>query len=168
MLKNTLLKSLTLIAGLILCQSCPSAIYDPHFEGGMWGWWELEEVVTVQGVGTPVSKLGYSQHIERKYLGGPAPRNPTGVTNEIDSVTIYRNRQVILQSRVANRISVDSKDLQVVYQLTNGLYYKVKIIGVDGPGNDKLWVSELVKSVDEIDKAATFRYVRTDKGKKPW
>ncbi len=137
----------------------------------MGGGWLLDEVVTAQGVSTSATKLGYSQYMERKYDGWVVRAGNTQRT-EIDSVTIYRDKQIVFQSRMAQRVRVDVEGQYVVYQLTNGQYYKVHLIFVegidDGTGNDKLWVSELVNSPAEINAAATYRYTRTNMGKRPW
>jgi len=65
------------------------------------------------------------------------------------------------------------KETKCVLSLVrNNKFYRIRIIPVDGPedgtGNYQLLVSVFVDHVNDLDKSAADKYVRTNLGKRPW
>lgn len=139
---------------------------DKEFPSMTWGGWALQGA-TIRPGGTAV---GGDLYLERNYKGYVV--TGTAGTIEIDSVLLFRNRQLVFAGQVTKVISRDVKQQKIVYQLTNNQYYSVQFFGVDGPedgtGNDQLLVSDFVNSAAALDKATIYNYVRTNFGKRPW
>ena len=156
-----------MVIGILCAYSCEQEdAVDKEFPSMTWGGWALQGEAAQPGGTTSVGDW----YLERNYKGYVI----TGIagTTEIDSVLIFKNRQLVFAGQVAKVINRDVKQQKIVYQLTNNQYYSVQFVGVDGPedgtGNDQLLVSNFVDSREELNKAITHRYVRTNSGKRPW
>lgn len=160
---------LLLIVISVAGQSCGRNDYgkiDQEFETITWGGWALQGADIKPG-GTAV---GDDQYLERTYKGYVITGNAQ--TTDIDSVVLYRKRQIVFAGQVAEEISKDASQRKIIYRLTNDKYYWIQLIPIDGPedgtGNDQLLVSDFVNTRQELDKATVYRYVRTNLGKRPW
>jgi hypothetical protein len=164
------LVSLFLLATLsVVAQSCGPYEYgkiDHEYEVRTWGGWQLISM----SAPSPTTPLEEDQYLERNYKGFQIKNHRE--TIEIDSVLLFRKRQLIFEDRVAEELSKDAVNQKIVYRLTSGKYYWIKLLPVDGPedgtGNDQLLVSDFVDNYQDLDKAVVYTYVRTNYGKRPW
>jgi len=163
---NSLLFSLVI---LIVTQACNqnNKMIDNEFETRYWGGWVLMQENLIP---PSAANNGGDIYLERNYKGWMVSGNLQ--TTEIDSVVLYQNKKVIFADRVAEKVSKDPKSLKIIYRLSNNKFYWVQIIPVDGPedgtGNDQLLVSDFVDNINDLEKSAVYKYVRTNSGNRPW
>ena len=69
-----------------------------------------------------------------------------------------------MASRVTEKISKNVADRKLVFRLTNGMYFSTQAMGPDestaGSPRYELLVTDFVNSLNELNKATVFRYVR--------
>lgn len=158
---------LILMVSIPACDRAYKKLVEKELETYFWGGWSLQPGSPMPTSGTV---KGGDFYLERNYQG----RRVTAYlkSTEFDSINLYQNQKVVFASQVAEKVSENIKDQKIVYLLINNMYYWAQFISVDGPedgtGNDQLLVSDFVDTMQDLDKAKVYKYVRTNSGKRPW